>query len=864
MFAQAGRGLAAAHAAGLVHRDFKPDNVLLGEDGRVRVTDFGLVSTRRRSQPAVAAVPGSSPHPAAPTPLSENLTRTGAIMGTPTYMAPEQFAGDVATAHSDQFAFCVALYEALYGERPFAGTTLLELSARITTGELEPLPKAAKQVPARLRRAIMRGLSGEPEARFAGMQDLLSAIAPPRRRGLGLIAAGIVVAGAIVATVATRSGAADPCARTGDSARAVWTPERQAALKKAFDDSGRPYALASFVRASLTVDRWMWRWQVGAMEACQDARVHETQSDTLFDQRMRCLDDGLSRAVVTVDSLIADDAATIDHAESALGDLPAIMNCSNPAYVAASFSAPPTDMVSYLRSLTAGALAVSAHVRNLAGHHAVALEMVERAVEAARASGHTQVLASSLVNLATIQHANHDPRSETTAREAMLLAATCGDLVDEAEAAGQLVLDISEDPKRSETALELGGLFEARAHSPGVPIEARILLELVMANLLAAQGHHAQALAYANRAIEQGERGLGASALFAGTLLARADLARSDGRFDDARADAERALTMLGNLFGTDTPTYADALNTVGILNRQSNRRDEARHVYDRALAIRTAAYGPGAPEVADSLNNLGNVALEDGDAAAARSYFERALAIFDSVKGRDSREVGMVLTNLGSLAIDRGDLDDARRELEHALAIVESAGGPDQPAVFDIVTNLGVVAFESHHLDEARTYDARAIRLAERLHEGNSPDLADALINLAEVERTAGKLDDAQATSERAIRVASGSYGPRHQHTGVAMAGLASALALRGKPTESLAKFDEALAILATTGEDGNLAETLEGRADVLVTLGRATEAVPILEHALAIRTATGAPEPLAATRAALDRARAAARAHK
>src|SRR5262249_10879173 len=139
---QAGRGLAAAHAAGLIHRDFKPDNVLLARDGSVRVTDFGLVSMVQVSEPAEITLAGN-----ASTPLLEDLTRTGSIMGTPGYMAPEQFAGGATSERTDQFAFCVALYEALYGERPFVGMTFHELASNVTTGQLAPLPKQA-DVPA--------------------------------------------------------------------------------------------------------------------------------------------------------------------------------------------------------------------------------------------------------------------------------------------------------------------------------------------------------------------------------------------------------------------------------------------------------------------------------------------------------------------------------------------------------------------------------------------------------------------------------------------------------------------------------------------------------------------------------------------
>src|SRR5690606_29436245 len=121
VFIEAGRGLAAAHGAGLVHRDFKPDNVMLGSDDRVRVMDFGLARVVGEDGP-------DEPRPQLPDgPLLATLTQTGAVLGTPAYMAAEQFEGLAADEHSDQFGFCVALYEALYRQRPFSGSTLVAL-----------------------------------------------------------------------------------------------------------------------------------------------------------------------------------------------------------------------------------------------------------------------------------------------------------------------------------------------------------------------------------------------------------------------------------------------------------------------------------------------------------------------------------------------------------------------------------------------------------------------------------------------------------------------------------------------------------------------------------------------------------------
>ncbi|HEX4422084.1 MAG TPA: serine/threonine-protein kinase [Kofleriaceae bacterium] len=167
----AGRGLAAAHAAGIVHRDFKPDNCLVGSDGRIRVTDFGLAAAR----------PSASPRPASVELDESHLTASGSVLGTPAYMAPEQFTGGNVEPRTDQFNFCVALHEALYGARPFTGKSFDELGDAVAGGVVRPAP-AGSRVSGALRAIVLRGLSVRPGDRFPTMDHLLAELGRDRAR----------------------------------------------------------------------------------------------------------------------------------------------------------------------------------------------------------------------------------------------------------------------------------------------------------------------------------------------------------------------------------------------------------------------------------------------------------------------------------------------------------------------------------------------------------------------------------------------------------------------------------------------------------------------------------------------------------
>ena len=290
VFIAAGRGLVAAHAAGLVHRDFKPDNVLLDREGRPRVVDFGIARQAGMADEETAA----AEHEAAARTLQERalqessgnvgalltLTKTGTVVGTPAYMAPEQFLGERGDERSDQFSFCVALYEALYGVRPFAGNDFLSISVNVTTEQLRPLPKD-RDVPAWIRRLILRGLKAEPAARWESMAALIRALeADPaiklRRRliGGGTIAVGVTSLLVAWQIVSRRHAEADREIGRHVAAASRDAGEARAAATRAVEL--RKQSFASFDALNRDEGESLWR-QARALLPAIDTRYDKAE-----------------------------------------------------------------------------------------------------------------------------------------------------------------------------------------------------------------------------------------------------------------------------------------------------------------------------------------------------------------------------------------------------------------------------------------------------------------------------------------------------------------------------------------------------------------------------------------------------------
>ena len=357
VYVQAGRGLEAAHRAGLVHRDFKPDNALIEGDGRVRVLDFGLARASDDEESSVLSTEpeleeqlgklSASSSGSRPGDLHspDGLTMTGAMMGTPAYMSPEQFTGEAATPASDQFAFCVTLWEALYGKRPFAGGDALTLAFNVKQGKLREPPRDAT-VPGWLHRVLARGLSVEPDDRWPSMSALLDELTRDRGRNRRAVWLTAGVAGLATALgVASLSGdEPNVCSDMQAALEGAWDDSRKTEVRTAFEASGVPYASDVLARVEARFDDYADEWVHSRTDACEATHVRGEQSQHLLDLRMGCLDRRRAGLAAMVETFADADAAVVERAPSAIAGLLPVAPCDDRERLMARVP-PPDDPI---------------------------------------------------------------------------------------------------------------------------------------------------------------------------------------------------------------------------------------------------------------------------------------------------------------------------------------------------------------------------------------------------------------------------------------------------------------------------------------------------------------------------------------
>ncbi len=759
VYLAAGRGLEAAHRAGLVHRDFKPGNVLVSQGGgraRARVLDFGLVRAHGSSDPEAAS---QRPDHAAPSRLDASLTRVGGVLGTPAYMAPEQHAGAPADARSDQYAFCVALWEALFRERPFRGADVNELAAAKRGGV--PLAPASR-VPQAIVRALRRGLQPQPEQRFAEMGELLEALAAvPRRRWLARrLAIAAVLVAALAAAIVLRPEQRPPCEGLDRLRDVVWNEPARAAIVERFAASQRPHAQASATAVVAALDDYTRAWSTARREACEAALVHRTRGEPEMNRAALCLDRDLAQAGELVALLRDADDATIDRAVDAVDALPPLSTCTEElAPVDADDGSADDEDGRELRRVLA-----RADAQLEGGHYDDAVALAEAARRTAVRDGRVGVRASAELVLGRVhlRRGRHE-----TGVELLHAAHASAERVGDEHVATMALLGLARhelDAARASDAAHLIDLIDAKLarHRLGDAVEFEAAyIRAILARL---RGDTDDAVAAARDALDRalahypsGHSAIARAHGLLGTVLSeRGDLVGAGEEYATARRLYEERL-------GPEHPHVADMFEDQAQLDEIAARHRDALAKHQRALEIRERSYGPEHSRVAMSLANLASVYESLGDLENARRYGMRAHAMLIATQGEHHPDTGAVLSNLANLALDERDPERALALARDATRILSESVGDDHPRTAYAIATEGIALTALRRYDDAlaRLQRARTILVTRAGVRHTALPIIDKA--LGEAELGAGRLPAAREHLERALaamRVAGSDLG--------------------------------------------------------------------------------------------------------
>jgi tetratricopeptide (TPR) repeat protein/predicted Ser/Thr protein kinase len=755
IFREAARGLSAAHARGIVHRDFKPSNVILGSDGRTRVLDFGLAraadpegkipvevtaqnpdqnlrerpdndntahetTAREPRTETTAPVFVESNAPQKPMELQSSkslldspLTQAGALVGTPPYMAPEQHAGR-CDARSDQFSFCVAFWFALYGERPFGGLNYDDLKANMAAGKIRT-PPAARAVPSWINKILARGLSALPEDRFPSMDALLEALDrdPARARNRAALTVGIVLVAGVGAFGWLR---APGCRDAAERLKGVWDAAKKSQIETAFAATRQAFANDAFSSVSRAFDDYATQWAALQGDAC---RARGEQSGELFDLRMSCLDERLEQLRAQVAEFASADADLVERAGSVARSLPPLGNCANVTALRAPVQ-PDAKQKKRVESLRKELARVRALWQS--GRYDKAAPPSESAVKEAQAIGYRPLEAEALLMRARVEDARgkYLP-AEKTFRDARV-AAEAG-RADEVAALATtgLVWVVGERQGHYSEARELGREAQAKIERAGNSPILLAELEAKLSAISLEEGKFDDSLAHANQAIALREKSLPPDdPALASSLGDRADVLQQLGKYDAAVADYRHALAIDEKVLGPNHPAIASLL--VNLSSARRDHLDEALADLRRAESI-ARALGPKHPLNANIAVDLGSTLMEKGDLDGAAKEYRLARSLWSELLGPDHPNVATVDFHMGELAMKRGHPEEAAAQFQRVLKSWEKSLGPDHPSLSAPLDGLGDAMMAQHKAADAVEYYARALTLLKKAVGPDHPD---------------------------------------------------------------------------------------------------------------------------------------------
>ncbi|MBK6920126.1 MAG: serine/threonine protein kinase [Deltaproteobacteria bacterium] len=627
LIVQAGRGLAAAHDAGLVHRDFKPANVLVGDDGRVRVADFGLA----RAEHAVVSDPV---FPTGVESAAQGLTQSGTIMGTPAYMAPEQVAGGRVDARADQYSFCVSAWEVLFGRRPHLDETAVGDGRDV-------------EIPPWLRAVLERGAAEEPGDRFSSMTELVDALQrDPTRRRRRIVAATATVGIACAAFVGHRIERGHRCDDATAALDGVWAQPQRDALRQRGETPELPGIPAVVDLLGQAVDAHAQAWSTAAMEICTAARIRGEMADDEYALAVACLDDRLARFEALTDVLVDAGPEQLGAATNLLSRMLAPTDCRDPKRF---YRQPPLpDEPALAEQVTAvrRAMVRAAAVRG-AGHVPEALAQIDALIERARSLGWAPLL----------------PELMYERGMSVRIASADGDPSTEFSEAYWLALEGGDDTTAARAATELMGL----AHSENRLADA------------AMWGRYAEIFgARAGETVDDHRWRLSGAA--------RVHVAR--GELEAAEQAAREAVAVMEAHYGEDHPAIAGALSDLGVTLRRRDRLDDAVAVLERAIAIQEQAYGATWYGLALPLTNLGHVLDQLGRYDDARRVLQRALEVTRAHYGPRHLKTLSAAADVATTWMNTGELERAVAEMNEVERAY--AGTPDtSPGVLVLQANL-------------------------------------------------------------------------------------------------------------------------------------------------------------------------------
>ncbi|MEM7156824.1 MAG: tetratricopeptide repeat protein [Myxococcota bacterium] len=752
VFLQVARGLLAAHEAGLVHRDLKPQNIMRADDGRVKVLDFGLARSSDQVEYSEDTADFASSD-AGLVPLS-TLTRTGAVMGTPPYMSPEQHEGKNTDARSDQYTFCLVLWQAIVGKRPFRGHGMRQLWTAKRKGP-PAWPDPAPAVPKAVVDAIRKGLRAAPDDRWPSMASLVDVLSQDHDRPgawgwLGFGVVGLTMAAVLGLTMVGNDG--QQCSGAEAKLDGIWDDARRQQVQEVMLGIERDYAARVWGRVHEDLDAYRDGWVDMHTEACEASTVRGEQSAAIMDLRMTCLHRASVALGATVEVLSSADTLVVRRAHELTGELPPLSRCADIEALSAQME-PPLPQEAANVQLVRDFL-LESKVQRDAGKFADAQAEVDAAE-----------------NLARTEEVEYAPLRSELALERGMVALVQGEFTTAEEALMEAV--------------------ESASHHGQLEVAGRAAIGL-MRVVGVAQQRPEVALQHVPLAKGFARGDLRLEAEVASSIGA---IRRIEGKFEDAERQFRIAIRNLEEAFGAEDPRLAKPRDLLSTALMGQGKFDEAEKECRDALQLRQQTLGPDHPEVASSRNNLANILASQGDYLGAEAELRATLELLRASLAPDHPNVATAMNNLAAILGYQGKQEEAESVHREVLLLRESSVGPEHPTIADSRNNLAIVLQDQGKYAEAMVEHRKAIEIRTAALGSEHPLTAASRNNLAVVLLAQGKLEEAEAEQRATLELRERALGTEHPDVAASRGNLGTVLRAQGRFREAEVVYRKALA---------------------------------------------------------------------